>query len=420
MNKGNTRIKSLVQPNKRPMPILLALLSAACLIATSACCGPEANFELASLSISPSEVVEGSSLVVSVDVTNSGKAEGTFEAKLKIDNTLRETKPISIAAGETETVFFTVDADIPGTHEVKLDGLVGTFSVLMAPQFANLVITPTQAKVGEHVAISADINNAGEISGNYTITLKIDGVDEESKTMMVNAGGTETALFTVTKNTPGIYNIAIGDLIGTLVVCGMPPTLYVGDQWIYRQIEGGMAYTRMETITDEERIEDNDCYVVKRTFDPPFIKDWMTELTELTEWRDKTTYSRVRQQFSALYPSIGKTVNRSEVYSHQVTGCEWPYKVGNEFTIEVSWEITDVLDDESSSSQTGETVTTFKVTKIEEIRVRAETLTCFKTVAYQGGNATYEYWYSDKAKAYVKHTSLDNGFNYELLSYSVR
>jgi hypothetical protein len=75
---------------------------------------------------------------------------------------------------------------------------------------------------------------------------------------------------------------------------------------------------------------------------------------------------------------------------------------------------------DSHITKTFEDATTFKVIAIDEIEVGSKTLKCFKTVGYQGGNATFEYWYSDKAKAYVKHVSLSNGLVDELQSYSVR
>ena len=194
---------------------------------------------------------------------------------------------------------------------------------------------------------------------------------------------------------------------------GLPPKLYTGDQWIYRQIQGNATYIRTETVLGEEKIENTDCYIVNVAIVPAF-DDW---IPGWTEWRDKKTYSTFRVQFSASNPLIGnQTLNRLIVYSSEVTGSEWPYRVGNEFTINESWTRTDVVAD-SNVPQTGESITTWKVTNIEEIETGSGNLTCFKTIGYQGGNATFEYWYSDKAKAYVKHI---NPITDELVSYSLR
>jgi hypothetical protein len=492
---------------RSPTRELLVLLLIVASVVASFACGPGAKFELGSLNVSPAQVVKDSSLVVSVDVTNAGKAEGNFEARLKIDNALQETKTVSVAVGSTETVSFTVTADTAGTHSVKINDFAGTFDVLTPPQFANLVISPAQVKVGEPATVFADVTNAGEISGNYTISLRVNDTDEETRTMAIGAGETETASFTLTRSTSGTYNIslgglsgsltvlkpagfamsnlvispaqaiagrevtimcdvtntggvdgncpvnlkvdgaqvdskevavaagatqtvafslvkdiggtynvAIGDLSSTLVVSeGVLPTLHVGDQWVYRQIEKGIAYTRTETITGEEKMEGKSCFVVKVTFDPP----WNGWIPERTEWWDKATYNTVRGQFSAWSSSIGETVNRSIVYSDQTTGSEWPYKVGNEFTEKVSWTITDVVGGRSYSD-TGEYTATCKVTAIEDITIGAGTFRCFKTVAYIDGSPAYEYWYSDKAKDYLKYNDLESQYTEELLSYSVR
>jgi len=203
--------------------------------------------------------------------------------------------------------------------------------------------------------------------------------------------------------------------------CGtkaLPPRLYVGDKWVYEQTSQGLDYTRTETVVNEETIEGKDCYVVNVVFTPP-LQGWVGGYTE---WRDKATYSPVRQRFCASVPSAGNnTMNRLIEYSDQVTGSEWPYKVGNTFTIKESRTISDVFADQYPTPMTSEQVTTFKVTNTEEIEFAFGNLTCFKTAGYQGGNDTFDYWYSEKAKTYVKHfTILENGIIDELVSYSVR
>ena len=200
-----------------PLTGLIVLLLAACLFASPAC-GPSTKFELGSLSISPDAVVEGHSVTVSADVTNAGEAEGTFKAKLKIDGTIAQTEDVVIAAGETETVSFTIDAGVPGIHNVELSNLVGTFTVLTPPQFANLVISPTEAEGGEQVAISADISNVGEISGTYNVTLKINGAEVETEVVTVSAGETASVLFSVTRDDSGTYSIGLDGLSGSLIV----------------------------------------------------------------------------------------------------------------------------------------------------------------------------------------------------------
>lgn len=203
---------------RRPIRELFVLLLIVASVLASFSCSPGAKFQFGNLSVSPAEVIKDNSLAVSVNVTNSGEAEGNFEARLKIDGTLKETKTVSVAAGGTETVSFTVSADTAGTHIVKINDLSSTFDVLMPPQFANLVILPAQIKVGEQATVSADITNPGEISGKYIVTLRVNDADEETKTVMLGGNETKTASFAVTESKSGTYSISLGGLSGSLTV----------------------------------------------------------------------------------------------------------------------------------------------------------------------------------------------------------
>jgi CARDB len=488
-----------------PAKALLALLLIAASVVASVACGPGTKFELGSLNISPTQTVKDSSFVVSVDVTNAGKADGNFEAKLKIDNALKETKTVSVAVGSTETVSFTVTADTAGTHTIKINDLSGTFDVLTPPQFANLVISPAEATVGEPVTVSADITNDGQISGNYTITLRVNDADEETKTVAIGAGemqtaafvfagsasgtysislgglsgtltvlkpagfamsnlvispaqavagrevtimcdvtntgevngtcpvnlkvddvqvdskqvtiaagATQTVAFSLVKDTGGNYSIAIGDLSGTLAVSqGVLPTLHIGDQWVYREISGGIAYTVTEKIVGEELFQGVDCWIDEWTYDP--VK---SGISKETFWLKKATLDALRSQYSIEVSGI--TLTCSAAVESTYSGNErWPIKVGNEWTengtITIVYEALGDSDTETTSYSMH-----YKVEKIENITVGAGTLRCFKIVTYQNGVATDAYWYSDRAKNYVRIDDLSAGESKQLLSYSVK
>lgn len=483
---------------------LFALLLVACLI-TSFACGPGAKFELGELSISPAEVVEGGSVAVSVDVTNAGQAEGTFEARLKIDNTLAETKNVSIAAGETTTVSFTVDANVAGIHDVKLNNIVGQFSVLTPPQFANLVISPTEVEAGEQATVSADVTNTGEISGNYTITLRVNDADEETKTVAIGAGETKTASFALTISDSGTYSISLGGLSGSLTVLkpagfamsnlvispihanagrevsilcdvtntgeldgscpvnlmvdgvqadskevtvaagttqtvafslvkdiggtyqiaignltnafvvseGMLPTLHVGDQWVFRGIYSGVAYTITEKIVGEEFIQGKDCYVKEVTYDPS-----ISGISKATYWIEKATLDILRSQYSFEYSGV--TVTCSTVYDPKYPGRgPWPKTVGSEWSETGTITETCVVPG-NSNTDTESYSMNYKVEKVEDITVGAGTFRCLKIVVYENGVATQNHWYSDKTKTFVKIVYLSDQDGEQLLSYSVK
>ena len=488
-----------------PTRELLVLLLIVASVFAGFACGPGAKFQLGNLSVSPAEVIMDNSLAVSVDVTNAGKAEGNFEAKLKIDGTLKETKTVSVAAGGTETVSFTVSADTAGTHTVKINDLAGTFDVLTPPQFANLVISPAQVKVGEQATVSADITNSGEIPGNYSVTLRVNDADEETKTVTLGANETKTASFAVTESDSGPYSISLGGLSGSLTVLkpagfamsnlvispihaiagqevsimcdvtntgevdgscpvnlmvdgvqvdskevtvaagttqtvafslvediggtyymaignltnafvvseGLLPTLYVGDQWVYREIYSGVAYTMTENIVGEELIQGEDCYVEEITFDPP-----LSGVSQETCWIEKATLDILRVQASAEYSGVTGTC--SEIYDLKFSGDErWPLTLGNEWT-ENGTITTNCQVLGKNTTDTSTYSMSYKVEKVENTTVGAGTFRCFKVTIYESGVATQSYWYSDKAETIVRIDYLTDQDSQQLLSYSVK
>ena len=88
-----------------------------------------AAFSLSSLTISPSEIALGESVTISVDVANTGEEAGNYTVTLKIDGVVEASKEVSVAAGASQEVVFTVSKDVAKTYSVDIDGLSGTFVV---------------------------------------------------------------------------------------------------------------------------------------------------------------------------------------------------------------------------------------------------------------------------------------------------
>ena len=87
----------------------------------------------------------------------------------------------------------------------------------------NLTITPNQVKQGEPVTISAIVSNSGAESGNYSLVLRISGVVEGINDLVVPAGTSQAAVFTVNKDTAGTYYAEVDGLAGTFTVIALVP-----------------------------------------------------------------------------------------------------------------------------------------------------------------------------------------------------
>ena len=88
-----------------------------------------AEFEVSNLSISPREVKARESVTISADIANLGGSSGSYTTILRINSSRAETKAITLGAGESQVVTFTVVKESTGTYAVELCGLAGTFTV---------------------------------------------------------------------------------------------------------------------------------------------------------------------------------------------------------------------------------------------------------------------------------------------------
>jgi len=89
-----------------------------------------AAFTVTNLSISPTEAKVEETVTISFDVNNSGGSSGTHITALKINGTELATKSLTLSAGESQMVSFTVAKESTGIYTVEVDGLEGTFTVI--------------------------------------------------------------------------------------------------------------------------------------------------------------------------------------------------------------------------------------------------------------------------------------------------
>ena len=175
-----------------------------------------AEFEIASLRIVPPEVAVGEEAVVEADIENIGEVEGTCPVILKVNGVEVETEDIMVAAGGSKAVSFQLAEDEPGMHTIDLQGLTGALKVLRPAEFkvSNLRITPEEVKVGGEATLEADIENIGEVEGTCPVILQVNGVEVETKDIMVAAGGSKAVSFHLTEDDPGMYTIDLEGLTG--------------------------------------------------------------------------------------------------------------------------------------------------------------------------------------------------------------
>lgn len=86
-------------------------------------------FQISGLSIVPGKVTTGEGVWITAEVTNTGEADGIYEAELRINNVSEASTKVAVPAGGTQNLIFSVSRDTPGTYQVALGELAGEFAV---------------------------------------------------------------------------------------------------------------------------------------------------------------------------------------------------------------------------------------------------------------------------------------------------
>ena len=188
---------------------------------------PPAVFTVSSLSISPATVNIGETVTISLVVTNTGGKSGSYIVTLDINGVKEADETVTVAAGDSQEVSFSVTKEDAGIYSVAVAELTGSFTVVAPAAFSvsDLSLQPAQVKPGEAVTISASVANTGGESGSYTVVLKIDGVKEAEKTVTIAAGESLDVSFSVTKEEADTYTVTVDGLSGSFTVAPAEPPI---------------------------------------------------------------------------------------------------------------------------------------------------------------------------------------------------
>ena len=89
-----------------------------------------AAVSVSNLSIQPAEVKPKEAVTIMVSVANTGGTEGSYTVVLMINGVKEAEKRVTIAAGRSQNVSFTVSREDARSYSVVVDGLSGSFTVL--------------------------------------------------------------------------------------------------------------------------------------------------------------------------------------------------------------------------------------------------------------------------------------------------
>ena len=92
-----------------------------------------AVFSVSNLSVEPAEVEPNEAVTISLSVANTGGTEGSYTVVLRLNGVKEAEKRVTIAAGASEIVIFSVTRELAGSYSVTVDGLSASFTVVAPP-----------------------------------------------------------------------------------------------------------------------------------------------------------------------------------------------------------------------------------------------------------------------------------------------
>ena len=162
--------------------------------------------------------------------TTRGSVGSTTVTKMTTNGVATATLTSSTAAG-TATLTATADG-VSGTTTVSFvptggagpraspGGGTGGTQGQIPPEImlAYMNVHPQRLYAGEPVTITTNVSNTGGCTGQYTVTLMINGQQEATQLVSVGAMSALPVTFTVTKDVPGTYTVTIGSQQATFTV----------------------------------------------------------------------------------------------------------------------------------------------------------------------------------------------------------
>ena len=99
------------------LPVTLTLLL---VLAATVSVSAQDDLEVTDLSVSPNSVAVGETVTITATVTNTKATEETYQLELKLNGEVEDSQDLTLGAGESDTVTFTITADTPGDYFVEL------------------------------------------------------------------------------------------------------------------------------------------------------------------------------------------------------------------------------------------------------------------------------------------------------------
>ncbi|QEF93786.1 hypothetical protein FVF72_00595 [Methanothermobacter sp. KEPCO-1] len=190
-----------------------------------------ATFNLDNLTVTPATGVAPLRINVTVNVTNTGEVAGVCRVNLTVDGVVVAFRDITLNPASSAELSFLRDLTDPGVYMVGVDGLAPVAVTVLKPAtfvLDNLEVDPVTGLEPLNVNVAVDVTNTGEVAGDYTASLLVNGAVVSQRTLTVNAGETIRVTFTRVLSR-GTYNVTVDGLAPVAVTVLKPATFQLSN-----------------------------------------------------------------------------------------------------------------------------------------------------------------------------------------------
>lgn len=211
-----------------------------------------------------SPVLEGDTLTVTANVTNSGTPD-TQTIILTVAGEQRDSESVTLENGETETVTleWQTSAGDAGNYTATVESESGTASdsedvAVLEPPFFDVAISGTSAPVraGQPLRVHATVENTGDVAGKGTVVLSVNGQVKERTRLTVDAGQTKniTLSWQTRAGDAGNYTVIVAsgedDARVEDVTVGPPPPFPVDITGANTPVQAGETLSVTATVAN--------------------------------------------------------------------------------------------------------------------------------------------------------------------------
>jgi|GEM_PF-3644729 len=149
--------------------------------------------------------------------TSTGPYELIIEGATETETFLAESYSGEIETGATHETTVTIPTGVGGL-EISAPEAIPSAPSPAAFEVSNLSITPAEVEAGEEVRVTVDVANVGELAGDYTLSLRVNGIVESSPTITLAGGETRKVVFTMVRDAAGTYEVEVGGMLSSFTV----------------------------------------------------------------------------------------------------------------------------------------------------------------------------------------------------------